>query len=66
MAAQTALGSAKMIMETGISPEKLIKNVTTPGGCTAVGNDILAENKIGEIIEKVVKGTKDKAHELGK
>jgi len=66
LAAQTALGSAKMIMETGISPEELIKNVTTPGGCTAVGNDILTENKIGEIIDKVVKGTKDKAHELGK
>ena len=53
-------------METGISPEELIRNVTTPGGCTAVGNDILEENNIGEIIEKVVKGTKDKAHELGK
>jgi len=66
LAAQTALGSAKMIMETGISPEELIRNVTTPGGCTEVGNNILAENKIGEIIEEVVTGTKDKAHELGK
>lgn len=66
LAAQTALGSAKMIMETGVSPEELIKNVTTPGGCTEVGNIILSENKIGEIIEEVVKGTKDKAARLGK
>ena len=66
LAAQTALGSAKMIMETGVSPEELIRNVTTPGGCTEVGNNILAENSIGKIIEEVVKGTKIKAAELGK
>lgn len=65
LAAQTALGSAKMAMETGISLEQLIINVTTPGGCTEVGNNILAECKTNEIIEKVVKGTMDKAAALG-
>lgn len=65
LAAQTALGSAKMAMETGISLEQLIINVTTPGGCTEVGNNILAECKTNEIIEKVVKGTMDKAASLG-
>ena len=55
-----------MIMETGVSPEELIRNVTTPGGCTEVGNNILAENNIGRIIEEVVKGTKIKASKLGK
>lgn len=66
LAAQTALGSAKMAMETGVSLEQLIINVTTPGGCTEVGNNILAECKTNEIIEKVVKGTMDKAAALGK
>lgn len=66
LAAQTALGSAKMAMETGVSLEQLIINVTTPGGCTEVGNNILAEYKTDEIIEKVVKGTMDKATALGK
>lgn len=66
LAAQTALGSAKMAMETGISIEQLIINVTTPGGCTEVGNNILAANNTNEIIEKVVKGTMDKAASLGK
>lgn len=66
LAAQTALGSAKMAMETGISLEQLIINVTTPGGCTEVGNNILAECKTNEIIEKVVKGTMEKAAALGK
>lgn len=65
LAAQTALGSAKMALETNIPLETLIKNVTTPGGCTEVGNNILAENKTNEIIDKVVKGTMDKAAALG-
>lgn len=65
LAAQTALGSAKMALETDIPLETLIKNVTTPGGCTEVGNNILAENKTNEIIDKVVKGTMDKAAALG-
>lgn len=65
LAAQTALGSAKMALETDIPLEILIKNVTTPGGCTEVGNIILAENKTNEIIDKVVKGTMDKAAALG-
>ena len=66
LAAQTALGSAKMALETGISLEQLIINVTTPGGCTEVGNNVLAENQTNEIIEKVVKSTMDKAISLGK
>ena len=53
-------------METGDSLEQLIINVTTPGGCTEVGNNILAECKTDEIIEKVVKDTMDKAIALGK
>lgn len=66
LAAQTALGSAKMAMETGLSLEQLIINVTTPGGCTEVGNNVLADCKVNEIIEKVVKDTMDKAAALGK
>ena len=66
LAAQTAFGSAKMALETDIALEQLIINVTTPGGCTEAGNNILAENKTNEIIEKVVVGTMKKAASLGK
>ncbi len=66
LSAQTALGSAKMILNSGISPEQLIINVTTPGGCTAVGNDILKENKISDILFETIEKTKQKACELGK
>jgi len=66
LSAQTALGSAKMIMESGIDPEQLIVNVTTPGGCTAVGNDVLKDHNITDILFETIEETKIKAYELGK
>lgn len=66
LSAQTAFGSAKMIMESGINPEQLIVNVTTPGGCTAVGNEILINNKVSDILYDTISKTKQKAFELGK
>ena len=66
LSAQTAFGSAKMIMESGIAPEQLIINVTTPGGCTAVGNEVLQENNISDILFETIDKTAKKAFELGK
>ncbi len=66
LSAQTAYGSAKMIMESDINPEQLIINVTTPGGCTEVGNEILKEKKISEILFDTIEKTAKKAFELGK
>lgn len=64
--AQSALGSSKMILETGISPTTLIDNVTTKGGTTEVGMNILKEYNISGIIDKAIIGTKEKASALGK
>ena len=66
LSAQTAYGSAKMIMESGISPEQLIINVTTPGGCTAEGNAVLKERKTADILYEAIDKTAKKAYELGK
>ena len=66
LSAQTALGSAKMVMESGINPEQLIVNVTTPGGCTAVGNDVLKDNNVDKILYETIEKTMQKAFELGK
>ncbi len=65
-AAQSALGSAKMILETGVSPSVLIDNVTTRGGTTEVGMNILKSNDMGIIIDKAIVGTTKKAAQLGK
>lgn len=65
-AAQSALGSAKMILETGISPSILIDNVTTKGGTTEVGMNVLKSHNVGQIIDEAVVGTTKKASQLGK
>ena len=65
LSAQTALGSAKMVIENDFNINQLIKNVTTPGGCTEVGNNVLNNSNINEIIYKTIYDTMNKAIELG-
>ena len=65
LSTQTALGSAKMIFENDFNIEQLIKNVTTPGGCTEVGNAVLADSLISDIFDKLIFETMLKAKELG-
>ncbi len=64
--AQSALGAAKMILETGVEPDILIDNVTTKGGTTEVGMNILKAKHVDKIIEEVIIGTAEKAGKLGK
>ena len=54
-----------MILENDFQIEQLIKNVTTPGGCTEVGNNVLNESEIDKILDKTIKDTMQKAIELG-
>jgi pyrroline-5-carboxylate reductase len=39
--------------------------VTTPGGCTEIGNNILINSKVEDILFKTIKRTMDKAKKLG-
>ncbi len=66
LSAQTALGSAKMILDSGVDPEQLITNVTTPGGTTAEGNKVLSESNISEILFETVQKTAEKSALMGK
>ena len=65
LSAQTALGSAKMLFETPDTPDELIRAVTTPGGCTEVGNNVLNNSNMEEILFKTIKRTMEKAKKLG-
>ena len=65
LSAQTALGAAKMILETGISPEDLITAVTTPNGTTAEGNKVLNESDVEKVMFKMIENTYKRAIELG-
>lgn len=46
LAAQTLLGSAKMVLERGVHPAALKDEVTTPAGCTVDGLMALEEGKL--------------------
>ena len=65
LSSQTALGSAKMVLENNFDINQLIKNVTTPGGCTEVGNKVLNNSNIDKIIDKTIEDTMQKAIDLG-
>ena len=58
LAAQTALGAAKVVLETGSHPALLKDAVTTPAGCTIDGILELEEGKLRvTLIKAVVKAT---------
>ena len=54
-----------MLLENNQTPGELITAVTTPGGCTAVGNDVLKNSDIENILDRTIKDTMDKARALG-
>jgi pyrroline-5-carboxylate reductase len=64
LAAQTTLGSAKMVLETGSHPALLKDAVTTPAGCTVDGILQLEEGGLRVTLIKAVKRATQRAKEL--
>lgn len=64
LAAQTALGSAKMVLETGDHPALLKDTVTTPAGCTIDGILELEEGGLRVTLIKAVVKAAHRAKEL--
>lgn len=59
LAAQTLLGAAKMVLETGENPGRLKEKVTTPGGTTISGLFALEDGGVrAALIKAVVAATK--------
>ncbi len=65
MAAQTALGAAKMVLETGKHPAVLKDEVTTPGGTTIAGLMTMEERGVRSALARTVQNTVEMADKLG-
>jgi pyrroline-5-carboxylate reductase len=65
LAAQTVLGSAKMVLETGIHPGALKDMVTSPGGTTIEGLHELEKGKLRGTLINAVRAASEKSKKLG-
>ncbi|MFH1848932.1 MAG: pyrroline-5-carboxylate reductase [archaeon] len=64
LAIQTALGTARLLQETKLSPDELIKMVSSPGGTTVEGMKVLESSEA--IIRNTVKAAHRRSVELSK
>jgi pyrroline-5-carboxylate reductase len=65
LAAQTVLGSARMVLETGLHPGALKDMVTSPGGTTIEGIHALEQGGVRGALINAVRAAADKAAKLG-
>ena len=64
LAAQTVLGSAKMVMETGKHPAELRDMVCSPGGTTIDAVCVLEEKGLRSALEAAVRACAEKADKM--
>ena len=66
LAAQTVLGSAKLLLETGAHPGVLKDQVTSPGGTAIAGLHTLEEGGLRTTLINAVVAATERSRELGK
>lgn len=64
--AQSLVGSAKMITDSGYTIDELIKMVSSPGGTTLAGLDELYSGKLEDTVKKACESCTKRAYELSK
>jgi len=63
---QTALGAAKIALESTESPEQLRKRVTSPGGTTQQAIETFAQGGFTELVSKALHAARDRSIEMSK
>jgi pyrroline-5-carboxylate reductase len=66
LAAQTVLGSAQLVLETGEHPGKLKDQVTSPGGTTIAGLYKIEAGRLRATLMEAVEAASQQAEELGR
>jgi pyrroline-5-carboxylate reductase len=66
LAAQTVLGSAKLLIETGEHPGRLKDQVTSPGGTAIAGLHTLEAGGLRTTLMNAVEAATRRSHELGR
>ncbi|HTP49389.1 MAG TPA: pyrroline-5-carboxylate reductase [Anaeromyxobacteraceae bacterium] len=66
LAAQTVLGSAKLLIETGEHPGRLKDQVTSPGGTAIAGLHTLEAGGLRTTLMNAVEAATKRSHELGR
>lgn len=64
MAAQTARGAARMILETGVPPRELMAQVTSKGGTTEAGLKVLDTERTHSLIRETIAAAAKRSAEL--
>jgi pyrroline-5-carboxylate reductase len=66
LAAQTVVGAAKMVLETGKHPGELKDMVTSPAGTTIAGMQVLESGGLRGLMMEVVRRATERSAELGR
>jgi pyrroline-5-carboxylate reductase len=65
LAIETALGAARLAVESGDSPAELRHKVTSPGGTTEQGLKKLEEGDIGRLFQNAIDAALSRSREMG-
>jgi pyrroline-5-carboxylate reductase len=66
LALQTLSGATALLHETSSAPEELIAQVTSPGGTTLRGLEVLRSGGFEELVSNCVQAASQRAEELGR
>lgn len=62
----TLIGSAKMMLDSGLDHDELLRMVTSPGGTTLKGLEAMDDNGFRRAVEQGIDACIQRAYELGK